>query len=58
MILARTTTPCGRRSICFAPHADGSHIGRAPMLRIAASASVSATSELVVALILCGIDAD
>ena len=50
MTLARTTTPGGRRGACHAPHAAGSHMGRAPKLRSASSASVSATPVFAVAL--------
>jgi hypothetical protein len=42
MTLACTTTPGGRRGACHAPHAAGSHMGRAPKLRSASSASDNA----------------
>ena len=56
MTLACTTTPGGRRGACHAPHAAGSHMGRAPRLRSASSASVNATPVFAVALDMCGVD--
>jgi hypothetical protein len=57
MTLARTTTPGGKRGACHAPHAAGSHMGRAPKLRSASSASVNATQVVAVALDMCDVGA-
>ena len=46
------------RSPLSAPHAAGSHMGRAPKLRNASSASVNATPVFAVALDMCGVGTD
>jgi hypothetical protein len=59
MTLACTTTPGGRRGACHAPHAAGSHMGRAPKLRSASSASVNAAPVFtVVALDMSDVGTD
>ena len=59
MTLACTTTPGGRRGACHAPHAAGSHMGRAPKLRSASSASDNAAPVFtVVALDMSDVSTD